>query len=117
MIPNPTPAWWPESLEVADATVNLEHLDTKLIEFLAGAAARHWGAYGKPLVVTSGNDGKHAAGSKHFSWKAVDLRSRDTSIAEQQDFAHFLSDVQQRYEVGVFDERFIGAPHWHVEVA
>jgi len=117
MIPNPKPDWWPATAEVADSTVNVSGLDPKLISFLAAAASHHANAYGKPLVVTSADDGTHASGSKHYQRKAVDIRSRELSMAEQHDFARWLSDVQELYQLGVFDERFIGAPHWHVEVA
>jgi len=117
MIPNPKPDWWPQTAEVADATVNVNGLDPKLIDFLSGAAVHHAGAYGLPLVITSADDGTHVHGSQHYQRKAIDIRSRDLSMAQQQDFAHFLSDVSQRYGIGVFDERFIGSPHWHVEVA
>jgi len=117
MIPNPKPDWWPATAEVADATVNVSGLNPTMIDFLAGAAAYHAGAYGKPLVVTSADDGIHASGSKHYKRMAVDIRSRELSMEEQRDFAHWLSDAQEQYGLGVFDERFIGAPHWHVEVA
>lgn len=117
MIPNPKPAWWPDGAEVEDHTVAVSHLVPPLIRFLQDAALVYAQRFAKPLVITSGNDGKHAPGSKHYAWKAVDLRSRELSMAEQQDFAHWLSDVQGSYPLGVFDERFIGPPHWHVEVA
>src|SRR6266849_6824918 len=79
MQPRTIPAWWPEHLEVADLTVDVSDLDAGLQAFLAAAAARHFTLFDLPLTVTSGNDGNHAQGSKHYEWKAVDLRSRDLS--------------------------------------
>jgi hypothetical protein len=115
VIPSPTPAWWPEHLEVLDNAVEVSHLDVSLQGFLAAAAARHWSLFSLPLIVTSGNDGSHAPGSKHYEWKAVDLRSRDLLPSDQTLFAHNLVPMQEEFTVGIFDERFIGSPHWHVE--
>jgi len=117
MIPNPKPAWWPEFLEVADATVDVAELHPKLIAFLQWAAGSHFQQFHRPLIVTSGNDGNHAPGSKHYFWKAVDIRSRDIPDAEQDAFAQSFPVEERTFQVGVFDERFIGKPHWHVEVA
>lgn len=117
MIPNPAPAWWPEHLEVADKTVVVEGLDPFIQLFLAAAAARHWTMFLKPLIVTSGKDSIHALGSKHNVGKAVDIRSRDLDQDEQDQFAVSMIELQATAKVGIFDERFIGTPHWHVETA
>jgi len=117
MIPTPTPAWWPEHLEVADSTVEVSELVLPLRDFLIAAAGVHWNKNGLALTITSGNDGNHFAGSKHFTWRAVDLRSRDLEAEEADDFACELILLQRPYLVGVFDERFLGRAHWHVETA
>jgi hypothetical protein len=117
MLPNPRPEWWPEHLEIADATVAVESIVTPLCQFLGAAADLHWQNYAKPLVVTSGNDGNHAPGSKHYIWKAVDIRSRDLDPVEGDMFARQLVPLQRLSAVGIFDERYIGQPHWHVEAA
>lgn len=117
MIPVPAPAWWPEHLEVSDRTVDVEELDPALQAFLAAAAARHWTLFSLPLIVTSGNDGNHGAGSKHYEWKAVDLRTRDLTLEQQNTFSVAIVMMQAEFKVGLFDERFIGTPHWHVETA
>ena len=117
MIPTPLPDWWPEHLEVSDAYVDVSALDPRLRNFLVEATDVHWQQFSKPLVITSGNDGNHAPGSKHYSWKAVDLRSHDITPDQQNMFAVAIVMLQPKYKVGVFDERFIGKPCWHVEVA
>jgi hypothetical protein len=117
VIPSPTPAWWPVHLEVLDQAVDVSHLVPPLTDFLVEATALYWTQYGKPLIITSGNDGNHVSGSKHYEWKAVDLRSRDLSLDEQNEFASTLIELQWKHQAGVFDERFIGPPHWHIEVA
>jgi hypothetical protein len=117
MIPNPKPAWWPNFLEVADATVDVSELDPKLIAFLQWAAGSHVTRFRRVLIITSGNDGTHAPGSKHYTWKAVDLRSHDLPDPEQDAFAESFPVAERTFKVGVFDERFIGAAHWHVETA
>ena len=40
------------------------------------AADRIWKDYGKELVITSGLEGRHAAGSVHYYGYALDLRTR-----------------------------------------
>jgi len=117
MIPTPKPDWWPEHLEVADSSVQVADLDASLQAFLAAAAARHWTLFNLPLIVTSGHDGTHASGSKHFEWKAVDLRTRDLTLDQANTFAMAIVLMQLEFKVGLFDERFIGTQHWHVETA
>ncbi len=117
MIPEPKPDWWPLYLEVAGPGVRVAELDVLLQAFLSAAAALHFSMFRSALIVTSGNDGTHAQNSKHYDWKAVDVRSRDLSIDQQNQFAMRLIPMQDGAKVGIFDERFIGQPHWHVEVA
>ena len=47
------------------------------------AADRIWRDYGEELVVTSGLDGAHSAGSMHYYGYAVDLRTRYFTEDEQ----------------------------------
>jgi hypothetical protein len=117
MFPDPNPDWWPSYLQVADATVNAANLNPLLQAFLASAAALHWSMFRTYLVVTSANDGTHAKDSKHFLNDAVDIRSRDLDMEQQNSFARAMVGMQQAAKVGIFDERFIGEPHWHVETA
>ncbi len=117
MIPNPAPDWWPEHLEVADMSVEVDNLDPFIQAFLAAAAALHYSLYRLPLIVTSGHDAVHGTGSKHYIWKAVDIRSKDLTLEQQNEFAQRLVPIQAGAKVGIFDERFIGSPHWHVETA
>jgi hypothetical protein len=115
MQPTQTPSWWNKNLEVADLTVDVSRLDASLAGFLVAAAEMHEEMFAETLTITSGNDGNHAADSKHYSWKAVDIRSRDIGEADADRFASAMVSLQSVYKVGIFDERFIGAPHWHVE--
>ena len=39
-------------------------------------AEKEWRKYGKELVITSGLDGTHSAGSLHYYGQAVDCRTR-----------------------------------------
>jgi len=54
---------------------SLQGLDIKMRPVLM-AANRIWKKYGKDLVVTSGLDSAHSAGSLHYYGLAVDLRTR-----------------------------------------
>jgi hypothetical protein len=117
MIPDPAPNWWPEHLEVADKAVVVAGLDPFIEAFLAAAAALHWTLFSLPLIVTSARDSIHGTGSKHYVGKAADIRSRDLTVEQANDFAQKLVPLQAGAKVGIFDERFIGSPHWHVETA
>jgi len=45
---------------------------------LAVFAIKHiYDAKGKDLVITSGNDGKHSVGSKHYAGSALDFRTNN----------------------------------------
>lgn len=115
MHPNPVPEWWIEHLEVSDVTVAPQNLAAPLRAFLRAAAALHYALFGKPLVLTSANDGNHAAHSKHYLDAAVDIRAKDLTEAEADRFAVEMVPLQRQFRVGIFDERFIGQIHWHVE--
>lgn len=117
MLPTRTPDWWPQHLEVSDRTVEVSELPADLQGFLAEAAAVHFVMFAAPLVVTSGHDSVHGTGSKHYEWKAVDIRSKDLSTEQADLFAQKLIPMQSKYKVGIFDERFVGIQHWHVETA
>ena len=117
MIPNPAPDWWPEHLEVADMAVVVEGLDPFIQAFLAAAAALHWVMFNLPLIITSGKDSIHGVGSKHYVGKAADIRSKELSMEQANEFAQRIVPLQAGARVGIFDERFIGSPHWHVETA
>lgn len=64
------------------------------------------------VTITSGTDGRHMAGSKHYSGEAIDVRSQNfPSLAAKR---AFLRAVQQRLGPG-YDcllER-VGTPHEH----
>lgn len=115
MVPTVRPEWWTDDLEISDATVDVSKLERPLQAFLIAAGALHRKLSNKPLVVTSGNDANHAQHSKHYIWKAVDIRAKDLTEAEADRFAAEMVPMLRLYRVGVFDERFIGQIHWHVE--
>jgi hypothetical protein len=117
MLPTPTPDWWPQHLEVVDRTVEIAEIATPLQAFLAKAAAIHFVMFSEPLIVTSGHDAVHGTGSKHYEWKAVDIRSKDLTTEQADLFAQKLVPLQSEFKVGIFDERFVGIQHWHVETA
>ncbi len=55
---------------------NIQGLDIRMRPVLI-AADRIWEEHGQRLVVTSGLDGAHSAGSLHYYGRAVDFRIRD----------------------------------------
>jgi hypothetical protein len=72
--------------------------------------------FNKPLVITSGKDAVHAAGSLHGIGKAVDVRITDLDAGEAALFFALLAFAAPGNLVAVFDERALpGEPHIHLE--
>ncbi len=78
----------------------------------------HQVLFNSALVITSGNDGHHAAGSTHYRNEAVDLRSHDITAVQAAVFLLVLMILGQDHGVAVFDERVNPQKqHWHCEVS
>jgi len=114
---NVTAGTLPSYIQLADDTVRIRELNPTLLALLTVAGHVHSWLFHKVLVVTSGDDGQHAAGSAHFKGRAVDVRTRDKNAEEQQLFLIILNYVAAIRGAGVFDERQskVG-PHFHVEL-
>jgi len=63
-------------MEVKDSTVNIWGLRIQMQPVLKWAD-KIWPDHGHELVVTSGRDGMHSAGSLHYYGYAVDLRASE----------------------------------------
>ena len=88
---------------------DLKGVDARLLDF---ASAHH-------LVITSGRDGHHNVGSKHYRGLAIDFRSRGMSDQTFQD----LEISAGGHGLLIRDERtrppgqpVWGGPHGHLEV-
>lgn len=117
MADNATVWWSTEDVQVASTAVDVSKLDSALADFLRAAAQLHRFLFGKPMVITSGNDGNHLAHSAHYLNFAADIRSRDLDLAQQLIFGLVLSYIALRYKIAVFDERAAAGEHWHVQTA
>ncbi len=103
-------------VQLADNSVHVERLVPRMVMFVVRAGNLHAALFNKPLVITSGNDGEHAAGSAHYRNAAIDARSRDISPAQAMLFTMVLVDLGLEEGVSVFDERANPAKqHWHCE--
>lgn len=112
------PFWWSTAEVQLEATsVDVSKLDTFLAGFLCAAGNLHYSLFGKPLIITSGNDGNHVQHSAHYLNFAADIRSRDLLPGEQMLFGLLLSYIAPRYKICVFDERQTPGQHWHVQTA
>jgi hypothetical protein len=112
------PNWWntPECA-LASTSVDVSKLDPELVDFLHSAGEVHAFLFGRPMTITSGNDGHHVAHSAHYLNWAADIRSRDLAPDEQMLFGLVLSYIAPRYKIVVFDERATAGQHWHVQTA
>ncbi len=101
---------------LASADVNVAALVAPLVGAVDVLGRVHLLVFGRPLIITSGNDGDHVKGSKHYTNRAVDLRSRDLTPEQQVVFGVVLAYVATERALKVFDERArVLGPHWHVE--
>jgi len=108
----------PLGVERKDAMVNVASLVPELTTALAKIGRVHLFLFGKPLIITSGNDGQHKPGSKHYANKAVDLRMVDKDLEEQAIFIDILMYLDKRLKLMLFDERQEpGSDHVHIETA
>jgi hypothetical protein len=112
------PGVLPVGVERKDATVNVANLVPELTTALAKIGRLHLDLFNKPLIITSGNDGKHKTGSKHYANKAVDLRMVDKDAEEQALFVDVLMYMDTVLKIMLFDERQEpGSDHVHIETA
>lgn len=108
----------PLGVERKDATVNVASLVPELTTALAKLGRLHLELFNKPLVITSANDGKHAAASKHYVNRAVDVRMLDKSDSEQALWIDVLFFCDKQLKLMLFDERQLpGSDHVHIETA
>lgn len=105
-----------EVLTLADDSVNIEGVMPALMQFAARLAYVHFLLFYRPLVITSGKDGKHVASSLHEAGRALDFRTHDKNDAEMGAFLAVLAYTAPLYDCRVFDERVgPGGEHVHVE--
>jgi len=108
----------PLGVERKDATVNVASLVPQLTTALTKLGRLHLDLFDKPLIVTSANDGKHVAHSKHYVGKAVDVRMIDKTIEEQSLFIAILIHCDKTLGLMLFDERQLpNSDHVHIETA
>ncbi len=102
---------------LAGPNVKVDQIVPELAKVVVYLGRIHLALFDTALVLTSGNDGTHAAGSKHSTNQAVDIRSRDLSPDAELAFAAVLAWASPAMGFGVFDERHLASgPHWHIEV-
>lgn len=112
------PGVLPLGVERKDAKVNVASLVPELTTALAKLGRVHLDLFDKPLIITSGNDGKHVPGSKHYKNQAVDGRMTDKTEAEQELFLQVIAHLSPVLKIMLFDERQLaGSDHVHIETA
>ncbi len=83
----------------------------------AGVVDAWRGAGGPRPVITSGNDGKHRQGSRHYSNHAIDLRGNNVDAAKAEEIRRRLQE-RAGTDYDVIYETFPNDPrrnHIHVE--
>jgi hypothetical protein len=106
----------PQGIELASEQVDIEGVDHNLMAFLSHLGLVHALLFGKPLVITSGVDAIHSAGSLHKVGRAADLRTADKDNSGNELLLHLLAYAASGNPIAVFDERrCAGGSHIHVE--
>lgn len=72
--------------------VRLRGLDERMYPVIE-AAADIWLNHSRRLVITSGLDGRHRKGSRHYLGMALDFRTRGFGLAARRRVTRQLSDV------------------------
>jgi len=105
-----------EVLQPASDAVNITDVVHPLVLYAVQLGYLHHLLFGFPLVVTSGKDGQHVAGSLHDVGRAVDFRVRDLKPEDQLTFLINVVAAAPERHCWVFDERAgPDGPHIHVE--
>lgn len=106
----------PIGLGVASPEVVLDGVDPRLMTYAEHLGMLHQLLFGKPLVITSGKEGKHVQNSFHELGRALDVRTEDKDLEEQLVFLTVISFSAPSQGVAVFDERAgHDAKHVHLE--
>jgi len=114
--PPNTPAPAQPHYELASPKVVLAGVNEKLLNFVDYLALVHRVVFNKPLVITSGKDAIHVAGSLHAEGRAIDFRTRDLEELEQMLLMSLLAYAGPANHIACFDERaLVGQEHIHVE--
>ena len=97
-----------DEMKIKDG-VNIQGIKIEMRPVLV-YADRIWKKYGQKLVITSGIDSEHSAGSLHYYGYALDLRTRDFKAAEKKKCADEL-----RLALGDGFDVVVEKTHIHVE--
>ncbi|MCX7282684.1 MAG: hypothetical protein NTX28_01345 [Novosphingobium sp.] len=100
---------------VKSAAVKISKLHPKM-EAVIVTVAKVVRTLGLPTpVITSGNDSKHMNGSLHYSWRALDFRGNNVTVAIGKKFAQEVSaSLGKDYDVAF--ETFLNASNNHLHV-
>lgn len=102
--------------ELAGPQVSVAGVKTELLAFVDYLALVHRVVFSRPLVITSGRDSVHVAGSLHALGLAVDVRTKDLLPDEQGLLLALLAYAAPANKIAVFDERALGGEaHIHLE--
>jgi Hedgehog amino-terminal signalling domain len=106
----------PQGLQLKSDAVVVEGIVPAFWNFIQHLGLVHQLVFGEPLVITSGRDSTHEAGSLHYAGRAVDVRTSDTDTAGQLLLLHLVQYAAPENKVCVLDERGLpGEAHLHIE--
>jgi hypothetical protein len=96
--------------------VKIIGVNAKLMDFVTYLALVHRVLFAEPLIITSGIDSIHVAGSLHAQGLAVDVRTKDLDQDSTLLLLAVLAYAAPANKIAVFDERALGGEaHIHLE--
>lgn len=104
-------------IEIKNGGVSLGELSPEMTRLYRGVVDAWRGAGGPRPVITSGNDGKHREGSRHYSNHALDFRGNNVDAATAEEIRRRLQE-HAGADYDVIYETFPNDPsrnHFHVE--
>lgn len=72
--------------------------------------------YNADLVITSGLDGKHSAGSKHYYGYAIDIRIKNIQVDKWEEITKQIRETLGCCFKVILESSVAGAEHIHLEV-
>lgn len=102
--------------QLASPAVKIIGVNAKLMDFVTYLALVHRVLFAEPLIITSGIDSIHVAGSLHAQGLAVDVRTKDLDQDSTLLLLAVLAYAAPANKIAVFDERALGGEaHIHLE--
>lgn len=98
-----------------DETVSFNKIYPEFIPYVTVLGTLYYQRFGKPMIITSANDGLHMSLSRHYAGKAVDIRTKDQ---KPEDILLFVEEAKKYLDRAldlVWEDKGLANEHLHAE--